>query len=103
MRPPTCGFSREHLTEVALRFIQPILVQRVLPRLKKLCRDPRLPLQMRLQARHFAAFGDCPAEEVCADIAAAAPASNSPATTLNRMCALDTRLTLCCSVRQPPH
>ena len=30
-------------------------------------------------------------------------ASSTQLTTPKRICALDTRLTLCCSVRQPPH
>ena len=42
------------------------------------------------------------ADAIAEGIAAAMPANSSQATTPHRMCVLDTRLTLCCSVRQPP-
>jgi hypothetical protein len=66
---------RQHLPEVALRFVQPALIQGVLSRLKKLS-GISWPLQTRPQARHFAAWPRSPGEEVCADVAAATPASS---------------------------
>src|SRR5271168_117592 len=51
----------------------------------------------------FRGFSPVAGDEVWAKNVGVNPANSRQAATLHRMCALDTGLTLCCSVRQPPH